>query len=730
MKFCLLAAVVLAVPGWGMPLTVKSITPGQGREVLPFSALPIAGFQPIMALSLTNAQSNDDFVWSPIRATSRVGQVMPIGQPEHIAFATLDSGAQVSIVSGIDADTFDFFGANRDGINEIELGGASGSEFGEVTDPVGVFVAGMSQVTASSAGVAVPTSSWRGQTNVSVVRTQPQSTLPNIVGTPMLAQHAAIIRNSQTRRLVTPRGVIKSPDIELATLGTTAGLPQKLNLSLIDFNGANATDPTFFPDIAGSINDLLDNPLQPTFWTFPFASTQVTHSEGTISEQFLFDTGAQVTVLSQQTANDIGFDAFIDVPDFFVEVLGVGGVQQVPGFFMQQLRLNVLGGNIILNDVPVLVLDVPDPRDGIGAVPGILGMNLFSDRDLAINLSRSDPHVRIGAPLVAQWNADANGTWTNDANWILGSPDGVEQPARFMGSITSARTVTLDDAVTVGSLVFDNAHRYTIAGTGEITLNQIAREGSIHVVNGSHRVEVAVGLEVSSELRVETAAAIEFASLWTNRTVTKTGPGVVTFERAGIGTLDVQEGAVRVSGGAARLDVLALNVTGTGLVDLGAAGALVVDYSTSSAYAAVLALVASDKLVTTAPGLVVGLAEISEVASSWPGADASSVVALATRAGDADLDRSVDFDDLLRLAQAYELPGGRWARGDFNYDGLVDFDDLLALAQNYGLSALQGSAVASASQFQSDWALARSLVPEPGSLALLLSAVMFLRRRV
>ncbi len=54
-------------------------------------------------------------------------------------------------------------------------------------------------------------------------------------------------------------------------------------------------------------------------------------------------------------------------------------------------------------------------------------------------------------------------------------------------------------------------------------------------------------------------------------------------------------------------------------------------------------------------------------------------------AGDANHDASVNFDDLLILAQHYGQSGA-FADGDFNYSGVVDFDDLLLLAQKYGTS--------------------------------------------
>jgi hypothetical protein len=100
-------------------------------------------------------------------------------------------------------------------------------------------------------------------------------------------------------------------------------------------------------------------------------------------------------------------------------------------------------------------------------------------------------------------------------------------------------------------------------------------------------------------------------------------------------------------------------------------------------------------------------------------------IARGAFAGDADLSDSVDFDDLLILAQNYSVTEATWLLGDFNRDRLVDFDDLLALAQNYGVGALG----IDPGDFAADWALARSLVPEPVGLALLASLLPARRRR-
>ncbi len=55
-----------------------------------------------------------------------------------------------------------------------------------------------------------------------------------------------------------------------------------------------------------------------------------------------------------------------------------------------------------------------------------------------------------------------------------------------------------------------------------------------------------------------------------------------------------------------------------------------------------------------------------------------------TLAGDVNYDGTVNFADLLLLAQHYGSSQPLFENGDLTGDGSVGFDDLLLLAQNYG----------------------------------------------
>jgi hypothetical protein len=99
---------------------------------------------------------------------------------------------------------------------------------------------------------------------------------------------------------------------------------------------------------------------------------------------------------------------------------------------------------------------------------------------------------------------------------------------------------------------------------------------------------------------------------------------------------------------------------------------------------------------------------------------------VGTRYGDANLDKKVDFDDLLSLAQNYgNTTTGTWALGDFDGNNTVAFEDLLALAQNYGFAGVVPGA---SGEFMVDWTLAQSMVPEPVSASALMIGFAAARR--
>ena len=64
------------------------------------------------------------------------------------------------------------------------------------------------------------------------------------------------------------------------------------------------------------------------------------------------------------------------------------------------------------------------------------------------------------------WILNGNGNWSTASNWSSNPsiPNGQDQTATF-GPTTALRTVTADQAFTVGNLVFNSGFGYALAGT-------------------------------------------------------------------------------------------------------------------------------------------------------------------------------------------------------------------------------------------------------------------------
>jgi hypothetical protein len=383
------------------------------------------------------------------------------------------------------------------------------------------------------------------------------------------------------------------------------------------------------------------------------------------------------------------------------------------------------------------------------------------------------------------WTLNANGDWFTVGNWASGgAPNGVNATANLGSAITAARTIAINGPVTLGTLNINNANRYTLSGTGSLTMNSTTGDAAINVTQGSHTIANQFIL----------GGAVTNANVPAGQKLTISGP-VYAYNGAflnavGAGTVEVagpvgSEGGtptLRSNGGTLSLvgDVGNVNlVASAGKVDVNVAqhvnlvategtGRLnIVDKPTTTVVNTVVLTVATGSTLdltdnaalvnytdasplstiataasqgaaggfagtglissnaATNPKLGVAVAEASSIGSpaTYLGEtiDDTTVIVRTTLRGDANLDGSVNFDDLLKLAANYNGTGG-WAQGDFTYDGSVNFDDLLKLASNYNTSLPSGS-------FAGDWALAQSAVPEPTTALLAFAAAVPLMSR-
>lgn len=380
-------------------------------------------------------------------------------------------------------------------------------------------------------------------------------------------------------------------------------------------------------------------------------------------------------------------------------------------------------------------------------------------------------------PVIQGWKNDADGSWNDANNWEGTLPDSTSAIARFgtAATITAPRTVVVDSTVTANTLLFRSAQPFTIAsaaGAGILLRAPAGFTSSLNVEDGNH--VITAGLEAGAALTINTNKATDSLTLSGPLFVTdaetvnfsKTGAGTATLPHLRYNSVSLNGGTLKIASngtetGASEVNSISFagGTAPTAKLDLTNNG-LIVDWDTA-------ATTPRPNAIFSVRGRIVngynggtwtgnGITSSTAAADSLYGigygdaatlgvttflnrtVDAEATLVLYTRKGDHDLDRDVDFDDLLNLAQNYDPafdPTGTagpkfWGQGDYNYDGIVNFDDLLSLAQNYGATSLtEVQAAALGDALLSDWNLARSLVPEPATLSLLAGLTMVARRR-
>ncbi|MEO1496822.1 MAG: aspartyl protease family protein [Planctomycetota bacterium] len=363
---------------------------------------PIDGFLPMVGIALTD-EFNDDFVFSPDPTVGTSGgNLLGKNGTPHFDLALLDTGAGFSLVTD---EAFDDFGLGDPSPGEsdgyvgsefVTIGGATGQLLAPINDAFGLYASGLQDRVVGGPTFAMNTATLPGQTNTATITFPPDSPLPNVVGLPFASQYATHIRSDMPQIFEHNGRTVRTPAIEFEPLGSGGGeITRKAPLALLP-GAAFQQAPVYLPNIVNfDIDSPQENPSFPTLTQGAlFAEADVRNGTETLAERsFFFDSGASVTVLSEQNALALGFDVTLDEPEFTVAVTGSGGeVTGVPGFFVDEFVIDALGGDLVNNNVPVLVLDVTDPSNPGNIVEGIIGTNLLARRNVVI-----DPNPSLGA---------------------------------------------------------------------------------------------------------------------------------------------------------------------------------------------------------------------------------------------------------------------------------------------------------------------------------------------
>jgi hypothetical protein len=348
----------------------------------------LAGFSPLVAIATSDEgyPFGHDYEFEHELESSYVGSLLnPLADPNFV-IGFLDSGADVDLAAGTYADTL---GLNGDNLTEntIAIGGVGGQVDAYITIPIGFFAAGLSAIDANgdlNYGALV------GHSNVCGLAAPPidcgnGEVLSAVVGMPFLAFYNSIIW-VDTPHTVSIAGVTYTgPDVQI--LDPANSLPifsHKIRMTFSQL--LPATTANYYPSF-----DDPDGPAEiPTLLSFapgliPFggsfhATLYVRQGEGgnSMAMRVLVDTGAQSSIMSPGMAADLSLPL---EPHFTVDVCGVGGlVEDLPGYYVDYVEMNALGGALEFSRAPFVVLDLQSFAGG--ALDGILGMNFFWNRNV------------------------------------------------------------------------------------------------------------------------------------------------------------------------------------------------------------------------------------------------------------------------------------------------------------------------------------------------------------
>jgi autotransporter-associated beta strand protein len=172
-------------------------------------------------------------------------------------------------------------------------------------------------------------------------------------------------------------------------------------------------------------------------------------------------------------------------------------------------------------------------------------------------MDRSTGHA-WAAPIQGSWLGGSGSNWSTPANWANGVVPGTgaaptDDVANFTGTNNAAaNAITLDVAVTAGTLNFDRAGGFSIGGfVHPLTLRASTANAAINVTaaTGTNAYSIPAGLTLGSELDVSVAAGCTL----TVNTISdgKLGKGITLY---GAGTMILDNhhtytGPTRVNGG-------------------------------------------------------------------------------------------------------------------------------------------------------------------------------------
>ena len=358
---------------------------------------PIDGFVPWIAVSVTNARGGEWEV-DAITEYSIVGSFLTGNPQSDYAIGIYDTGASAHVMGNDAASQAGLFNAGLVTSNPVIISGVTGETEAWVSYPIGVFIDGLGAIEPN--GLLWDRSGMMGQSNVAIVVGQGGSPvdLPTAIGSPLSVYFTAVFYNDTLKTITRGIDEFTAPDIRIYQQDDPE-IPSYSNLIPLELRPLGGVsvqyifDPFDIEFLPTSPSIIIGSSSQSIFFV-----SSVDLYEGNKSAidktRFMFDTGAQITVIGSRIGARLGLDPA--EPNFEVEIQGItGDTITAPGFYIDSIDIPALGEWLSLTNVPVILLDVPSPEGG--TVDGIIGMNLFADLNFVLHggglLLQDDPSV-------------------------------------------------------------------------------------------------------------------------------------------------------------------------------------------------------------------------------------------------------------------------------------------------------------------------------------------------
>lgn len=374
------------------PAAPSTLGPVVGVASAPHPQPRLVGFSPLLAITTSDARQNADIQWEHVYAWDFVGNGLAGPPATNFVIGILDSGSDVDLAAGSSAAALGM--STHITGNTIPIGGAGGTVNADITLPLGYFAAGLDAV---SLGGVLDTNALMGHWNVAAVAAPPiecdnGEVITAVVGNPFIYQFNHVIRVDTPVKRTVNNVSYQSPQVDIRE--KSEPLPSYSRLVPLELGGlAPVATASYYGDFEDFRTPLTPTLLALTPVSFPTGGaffTEISVREGPagpdnppITLRMLVDSGAQSSVLSPNAAAQLSLSL---EGDFAIDVCGVGGLEQdVPGYYLDYVRIAALGGALEFSNAPFVLLDLQSPEGG--PLDGILGMNFFYNRNVILETS-------------------------------------------------------------------------------------------------------------------------------------------------------------------------------------------------------------------------------------------------------------------------------------------------------------------------------------------------------